>query len=118
MRPGRAIRGGGGAARAAACGCAALLLAACGGGYGAPTSPTPPATPAPAVASAPSLNGAQVIRLSDPDSSAAIFYTLDGTAPTSSSTPYLAPFLLAEPTTVTAIAIAPGRAASATASQK
>lgn len=121
MRPDRAIGGGGGAAGAAACACAALLLAACGGGYVPPgplAPPTPPATPAPAVASAPSLNGAQVIRLSDSDSSAAIFYTLDGTAPTSSSTPYLAPFLLAAPATVTAIAIAPGRPASATASQK
>lgn len=114
MRLGRAIRGGG-TAGGAACACAALLLAGCGGGYGAPT---PPATPVPTVASAPSLNGAQVIRLSDPDSSAAIFYTLDGTAPTRSSTPYLAPFLLAAPATVTAIAIAPGRAASAPASQK
>jgi Fn3 associated len=38
----------------------------------------------------------------------AIYYTLDGSAPTANSTPYLGPFVVNTTTTVRAIAVAPG----------
>jgi hypothetical protein len=55
---------------------------------------------------------AQTIALTDATPSASIFYTLDGTAPTTASTPYTAPFTLTASATVKAIAMAPGYTAS------
>ncbi|MGB6688154.1 MAG: chitobiase/beta-hexosaminidase C-terminal domain-containing protein [Terracidiphilus sp.] len=62
---------------------------------------------APAVISAvPALNGAVVVSLSTTTSGATIYYTLDGTAPTASSTVYEAPFLIDSTLTLNAFAVA------------
>ncbi len=53
-----------------------------------------------------------MVRLADATPGSLIYYTLDGTTPTTSSTQYLAPFLVASNLTVKAIAQAPGDSAS------
>jgi hypothetical protein len=58
----------------------------------------------------------QTVTLTDPSPGASIFYTLDGSIPTSSSTPYTAPITVAKTQTINAIAVAPGLANSAIAS--
>jgi len=58
---------------------------------------------------------AQLITLADTTGTAVIYYTLDGSAPTSSSTKYTAPFLVSTTLEVSAIAIASGIPASAVA---
>jgi beta-glucanase (GH16 family) len=50
-------------------------------------------------------------------SGATIYYTTDGTTPTASSTPYLAPFLMMSSATVNAIAVATGDTNSSVTSQ-
>ena len=54
------------------------------------------------------------VTITDPDQQAAIYFTIDGSTPTASSTLYLGPIILTASATVTAIAIAPGDVASAT----
>lgn len=71
----------------------------------------------PSISAAAAQNGAQIISLTDSTSGATIYYTVDGSTPTSNSTPYLAPFLISSTTTVKAIAIASGDTNSAVASQ-
>ncbi len=51
---------------------------------------------------------AQLITLADTTSGAVLYYTLDGSNPTSSSTQYTAPLLVSTSQQVSAIAIAPG----------
>lgn len=77
------------------------------------------ATPAaaPTIAAAAALGGAQIVTLSYSTAGATIYYTLDGTTPTTSSQVYLAPFLVASNLTVQAIATVSGQAASSVASQ-
>ncbi len=74
---------------------------------------TPTFTPA-----AGTYTSAQSVTLVDATAGAAIFYTTDGSAPSASSTPYKGPISIGAlgTTTVNAIAIAPGDAASAVAS--
>jgi len=104
---------------------AALVLASalvCGCGSGGESNPggggttlTPAATPTMTTAQA--QNGAQIVSLADATSGAKIYYTLDGSAPSSASQLYQAPFLVASNITVKAIATASGSTASAVASQ-
>ena len=78
------------------------------------------ATPAPVfatVAGAGVQNGAQLVALSDAAAGATIYYSVDGSTPTSASRQYLAPVLVASNVTIQAIAVASGTAASAVASQ-
>jgi beta-glucanase (GH16 family) len=85
------------------------------------SSPTPTPTPTPTAAAAPTIttstsNGAQggavIVTLATTTSGATIYYTLDGSTPSTSSQPYSAPFLVSSNITVNAIATASGDTAS------
>jgi len=60
---------------------------------------------APVFTITPEQNGAVLITLSDSAANANIYYSLDGSTPTSASPQYIAPFLVASNTTVQAIGI-------------
>ena len=62
-------------------------------------------------------NGAEIVSLSDSNSSATIYYTTDGTTPTSSSMVYEAPFLMTSSATIEAMAVVSGYSNSAVASR-
>ena len=100
---------------------AIVLIAGCGGGSSSGSkSGTPPPNQhvaAPGIATAAAQNGAVIVTLSDSTSGAAIYYTLDGSMPTSSSTEYFAPFLVASNVTLNAIATAPPLLNSSAASK-
>jgi beta-glucanase (GH16 family) len=88
-----------------------LIMIGCGGGGGAAQGAPPPGSTvasAPAIATSAALNGAVVVTLSSPTAGATIYYTVDGSTPTTSSQIYEAPFLVASNLTVNAIAAAPG----------
>jgi len=92
------------------------LVSACGGGGGGsaqaapttPSAPNAPATPqtiaAPTITATAAQNGAVIISMSSTTSGAAIYYSTDGSTPTSSSLIYSAPLLVASPQTIHAIA--------------
>jgi len=79
------------------------------------TPPTQVATPT--IATTNELAGAVLVTLADSTSGSTIYYTIDGTTPTSSSTQYLAPFLVASNLTVNALATASGETNSQVATQ-
>ena len=97
-------------------------LAGCGHQQTPAPVPVPvpsPAVPAPAIApNGGSFSTAQTVTLTDAQSGAAIFYTVDGSTPTGASTAYSAPFQVSATgaTTVKAIATAVGYTNSAVAS--
>ena len=99
-----------------------LLLCACGGsgtssGSGSTGSgPTPAATPA--ITTTAAQNGAMIVSISDSTPGSTIYYTLDGSAPTTSSQIYEAPFLVAANTTVNAMATASGYSGSTVVSRQ
>jgi len=87
---------------------AALMgVSACSGGGGSST-PTPPVTQTVATPSfspaAGSFSSAQSVAISDATAGATIYYTTDGSTPTSSSTKYTAALAIAATTTIEAIA--------------
>jgi beta-glucanase (GH16 family) len=95
-----------------------LFLAGCGGsnsGSGGGNNSTPAATPT--IANAPAQNGAVVVNLADATPGATIYFTTDGSTPTTSSQIYQAPFLVASNLTVKALATASGDMNSSVASQ-
>jgi beta-glucanase (GH16 family) len=97
----------------------ALLIGslACGCGGGGNTSTTPPPTPtvaAPQIGTSAAQNGAEVVSLSSTTSGAVIYYTLDGTAPTTSSQIYQAPMLVDSNLTLKAIAVSAGTLSAVT----
>lgn len=100
-----------------------VLMAGCGGGSGISTSggsgsgsgTQPAATPA--LATKPALNGAELVTLSSTTTGATIYYTTDGSTPTTASPIYEAPFLVDSNETVKAMATAANYADSPVASQ-
>jgi len=96
----------------------ALFVAACGSGGGsAPSSPTVPQAAAPTIATTPAQNGAAIVSLASATSGATIYYSVDGSTPTTSSQIYQAPFLVASNLTVNALAAASGHSNSSVTSQ-
>jgi len=100
----------------------ALVTTGCGGGGAAAPPPPPPpppvaATPAfwPVPGSYSQTQAGQTITLADSSSGATIYYTTDGTTPTTSSTQYSSPVTISSTTTIKAIAAGPGFSASAVA---
>jgi beta-glucanase (GH16 family) len=97
----------------------AFLTTGCGGsnpgGTGGGNNNPPAATPT--ITTATAQNGAEIVTLADATSGATIYFTTDGTAPTTASQVYQAPFLVASNLTVNAIAAASGDTNSSVASQ-
>jgi beta-glucanase (GH16 family) len=92
------------------------LLCGCGGG-GSSTPTSVPTAVAPTITTTDARNGAVVVSLTATASGAAIYYTVDGSMPTTASQIYQAPFLVASNLIVKAIATVSGNAASSVASQ-
>jgi len=107
--------------------CLVLILAGCSS-HNAPATPVPGPVPAPTPVPTPpaatptfsvaagTYTAAQTVTISDATSGAAIYYTSNGTAPTTSSTPYTAPVTVSSTETLMAVAIAPGYTLSAVGS--
>ena len=93
------------------------LLCGCGGGAGGATTPAPAQAAAPTVTTIAAQNGAVIVSLASATSGATIYYTLDGSAPATSSQVYQAPFLVASNLTVKAMATASASKASGVTSQ-
>lgn len=90
---------------------AGLLLCACGAGRSAPAFSAPPSSTQPAQPTfftTNAQNGAAILRLQSATSGATIYYTTDGTTPTTASQIYEAPFLIDSNLTVSAIAVVGG----------
>ncbi len=88
----------------------ALLLAGCGGGGGSATPPvTTPQAAAPSLSvSAGTYAALQSVAITDSTGGATIYYTTNGTAPTTASATYKAPIPVATTTTIEALAVASG----------
>ena len=100
------------------------LLCGCGGGGGGNPTPTP--TPTPTTAATPTIttsttngaqNGAMIVSLATTTTGGTIYYTLDGSTPTTTSQIYVGPFLVASNLTVNAITVLSGDTNSAVASK-
>jgi len=96
-----------------------LVVAGCSSGGSAAQSSQSSlsATAAPSITTAAALNGAVVVSLFSATSGATIYYTVDGSTPTTSSQIYEAPFLVASNLTVNAIAAAVGDSKSTVATK-
>ncbi len=95
---------------------ASLQLSGCGAKYSVPVS-NPSATPQPTFSPvAGTYTSTQNVAIADAATAAVIYYTLDGTTPTTTSPVYSTPLSIAATTTINAIAIAPNETASGVAS--
>ncbi len=92
----------------------ATLLIGCGGG----SKHTPPVSPASTPTFSPAggtFTAAQAVTISDSTAGATIYYTTDGTPPTTASTKYTGPITVSSSETIKAIAVASGYTNSAVA---
>ena len=96
------------------CGCGNSGNASTGGGGG---NQTQTQAAAPTIATTAAQNGAVVVSLASATQGATLYYTVDSSAPTTSSQQYQAPFLVASNLTVKAIATASGNTNSSVTSQ-
>ena len=95
------------------------LFAGCNGGGTSGSSNPPPTAASPTFSPAPgTFTAAQSVALTDATAGASIYYTVDGTTPTSASTLYSSatPIAISSTSTIKAIAIAAGYTNSAVAS--
>jgi len=100
----------------------AFVAAGCGGGGSSVATPPPPPPP---TAAAPALwpvsgsysqtQAGQTVTLTDSTLNASIYYTTNGTTPTTSSSQYKSPVTITSTTTIQAIATAQGYSQSASA---
>lgn len=86
---------------------AGTMLCGCGGGGAGDKFPPEQQAATPTITTAPAQNGAVIVTLADSTAGATIYYTLDGSAPTSDSEVYQAPFLVFSNLTLNAMAGAP-----------
>ena len=88
---------------------AAMLVTGCASNTASSSSGThdvtQTATPTITATSTGAQNGAKIVTLADADSGAKIFYTVDGSTPTTSSPVYNTPFLVARTETINAVAL-------------
>lgn len=75
-----------------------------GGGETGSGGSTKPQVATPVITTTAALNGAVVVSLSDATAGASLYYTTDGSVPTSSSQAYRSPFLIASNLTVRVVA--------------
>jgi len=97
----------------------AFLIVGCGGGGGGTTQPVTPTAATPSFSPSPgTFSSIQSVALSDTTPGASIYYTTNGTAPTTASTLYSAsaPIAVSSTTTIEAIAVASGYLTSGVAS--
>src|SRR4030088_2414806 len=95
---------------------ASALMCGCGsGGAGGGGGVCP--TSSPTVSTAAAQNGAVIVTLASATPGASIYYTVDGSMPSTTSQQYQAPFLVASNLTLKAIATAAGKADSTVTSQ-
>lgn len=94
----------------------AASVVGCGGGSGSSAPPQQQPTAMPTFSPvAGTYSAAQNVTISDSTAGATIYYTTDGSVPTTGSKQYSAPLAISSTTTVSAIAIASGYTSSATA---
>jgi beta-glucanase (GH16 family) len=96
---------------------AGVLFCGCGASNVTNTMTTQSQAATPTISTTAALNGAVIVSLATTSSAATIYYTVDGSTPTTSSLQYFAPFLVASNLTVKAIATASGVTASNVVSQ-
>ena len=82
-----------------------VLMCGCGGGGSTPGGGGNP-TAAPTISTTPGQNGAVIVSLASTTPGATIYYTVDGSTPSTSSQRYQAPFLVASNLMLNAIATA------------
>jgi beta-glucanase (GH16 family) len=94
-----------------------FAMCGCGGGSGAPVTPVQAQVTAPAVSTKAAQGGAQIVSLADGTAGATIYYTVDGSTPTTASPVYVAPFLVASNLTLNAYATLSGAKQSVVTTQ-
>lgn len=94
-----------------------FAMCGCGGGSAAPVTPVQAQVTAPAVSTKAAQGGAQIVSLADGTAGATIYYTVDGSTPTTASPVYVAPFLVASNVTLNAYATLSGAKQSVVTTQ-
>ena len=94
-----------------------FAMCGCGGGSAAPVTPVQAQVTAPAVSTKAAQGGAQIVSLADGTAGATIYYTVDGSTPTTASPVYVAPFLVASNLTLNAYATLSGAKQSVVTTQ-